>query len=232
MVPSGTEERKTKHGQSDDPLDTVFTWANLVTLVRFLLIPLYVYFLVAGYPPMHAFITFALAGCTDWIDGRLARWTNTVSRFGKLFDPFIDRLLILTGVLSVFALGRVPIWVAFVLIARDVFLVGGAIYLKLQTGTVGVPVAFIGKCTTATLLLGFASLLIGWPTVPGLGIVYSACLPGLGSTPVVLGILLIYIGCVLSITTAVIYVRRGWTIYRAYLDRAGTGPERSVDGSR
>ena len=232
MAASDMEERKTRHGQADDPLDTVFTWANLVTLIRFLLIPLYIYFLVAGFPQVYAFVTFALAGCTDWIDGRLARRTNTVSKFGKLFDPFIDRLLIVTGVLSVFALGRVPIWVACVLIVRDAFLIGGAIYLKLQTGTVGVPVAFIGKCTTASLLVGFASLLIGWPTVPGLGIIDSAYLPGLGSGSAVLGILFIYIGCVLSITTAAIYVRKGWVTYRSFLDQGNAGSHDSVTGSR
>ena len=232
MAASDMEERKTRHGQADDPLDTVFTWANLVTLIRFLLIPLYIYFLVAGFPQVYAFVTFALAGCTDWIDGRLARRTNTVSKFGKLFDPFIDRLLIVTGVLSVFALGRVPIWVACVLIARDVFLIGGATYLKLQTGAVGVPVVFIGKCTTAFLLVGFASLLIGWPIVPGLEIIDSAFLPGLGSSPAVLGILFIYIGCMLSIVTAAIYTRRGWVTYRSFLDQSNRDALNSVEDPR
>lgn len=163
-----TEQQSSRkiHGQADDPLDTVFTLPNLITLFRFLLIPLFVIFLLGDFPPAYAFAIFVLAASTDWIDGRVARRTNSVSKFGKLFDPLIDRLLLLSGVLGVFLLGRLPLWIVIVLILRDAFLFFGASYIKIHAGGATIPVFFLGKCTTAALLTGFASLLINWPLFP------------------------------------------------------------------
>ena len=66
-------------------------------------------------------------------------------------------------------------------------------------------VTIVGKWTTALLLIGFADLILGWPMVPGLGLIESAALPGFGSAPAVLGIWFVYVGVVLSIVSAVGY---------------------------
>ena len=67
-------------------------------------------------------------------------------------------------------------------------------------------VTFGGKLTTALLLIGFSDLILGWPVVPGLGIVESPDLPGLGTEPAVLGIYFVYAGVVLvSLGTAIHY---------------------------
>jgi len=217
MSEQSTEQKH--HGQSDDPLDTVFTWPNLITLIRFLLIPLFLFFLLGDFPPVYAFVTFAIAASTDWVDGRLARRTNTVSKVGQLLDPFIDRFLLLSGVLGVWLLGRLPLWIVIVLILRDCILFFGALYLRERCGGARVPVFFLGKCTTACLLVGFASLLINWPIVGGLRLVSFSWLPGFGWEPFSLGIWFVYVGFVLSVSTGVVYIVRGLRVIRDYKAR-------------
>lgn len=212
-----------KKGQADNPLDTVLTLPNLITLLRFLLIPLFIVFLLGDFPPIYAFITFAVAGSTDWVDGRVARRTNSVSKFGQLFDPFIDRLLLLSGVLGVFILGRLPLWIVLLLIFRDAFLFVGASYIKVHAGGAEVQVFFLGKCTTASLLIGFASLLINWPIVPGLGLIDVLWLPGLGAAPFPLGIWFVYLGFILSMATGVVYVVKGIKKLNNYKRRIKSG---------
>jgi cardiolipin synthase len=214
MTEQPTEHRH--HGQADDPLDTVFTWPNLITLLRFLLIPLFLYFLLSGYPPLYAFVTFVIAASTDWVDGRLARRTNQVSKVGQLLDPFIDRFLLLSGVLGVWLLGRLPLWIVIILIARDCILFFGALYLKEHCDGARVPVFFLGKCTTASLLIGFASLLINWPLVEGLHWFEVAWLPAFGWGLFPFGIWFVYVGLVLSVSTGVVYFIRGVRVYNEF----------------
>lgn len=205
-----------RHGQSGDPLDTVFTLPNLITLLRFMLIPIFIFLLVDGQRTA-AFVVFCVAGCTDWIDGTVARATNQVSRIGKLFDPLIDRLLIATGVISIFAVGAMPFWPIVVILARDTVLVIGAERLRILCEGATVPVMFVGKVTTAFLLSGFGSLILDWPIVPGLGLLESSLLPGFDAAPCALGTFFVYIGVILSVSTGVVYIKRGLDVRREYL---------------
>ena len=73
-----------------------------------------------------ATLVFAVAASTDWVDGQVARRTNSVSKLGQLLDPFVDRLLMISGVLGLFLVGRLPLWIIVLVVARDLLmLVGG-----------------------------------------------------------------------------------------------------------
>lgn len=185
---------------------TIYSVANLITIVRLILVP--VFFMVLVGPGgersrLAAFLIYAIAGSTDWIDGQLARRTHTVTQFGKIVDPLVDRLLLAAGVLGLYLIGELPLWLPVVLVLRDVYLLYGAFVLEKYR--VILPVTYIGKLTTAVLLLGFSSLIAGWPEVPGLGIIDSGLLPGLGSRPESLGILFVYLGTALSLSAAANY---------------------------
>ncbi len=201
------EQPGTGRGPLSEPPDSahdVYTVANIITLLRLILVPLFFAALVNGTNDTLSFLLFAIAASTDWVDGQIARRTGTVTDLGKAIDPLVDRLLIASAVVGLYLENRLPLWIVLLLLARDLYLLGGA-WVLARAGAQRIQVAYIGKVTTALLLVGFGGLLLNWPVVPGLGIVDSPALPGLGSAPAALGIWFVYAGVVTSIATAVVY---------------------------
>lgn len=185
---------------------TIYSVANLITILRLLMVPFFFTVLVGGEGErsrLAAFLIYAIAGSTDWIDGQIARRTNTVTQFGKIVDPLVDRLLLASGVVGLYLIGELPLWVPVVLVLRDVYLLYGAYVLERHR--IILPVTYAGKLTTAILLVGFSSLIAGWPRMPGLGLVDSGWLPGFGSATVTAGIWFAYVGIALSVSAAVQY---------------------------
>lgn len=162
----------------------VYTLANAITLVRLFMVPVFFALLLKGGADRTAFWVFAIAASTDWLDGQIARRTKTVSVVGRAIDPLVDRLLIAAGVLGLYLIDRIPLWIVLVLFARDVLLLTGSFVLE-KRHSARMPVKFLGKVTTAVLLAGFCGLLWGWGWA----------------------IEVVYAGVVLSVTTAVLYVR-------------------------
>ncbi|HSK48048.1 MAG TPA: CDP-alcohol phosphatidyltransferase family protein [Coriobacteriia bacterium] len=198
------ESRDTSGPPDDDHRRDVYTLANIITVLRLILVPIFFTVLVSGSNDVVAFLLFALAASTDWLDGQIARRTGTVTEIGKAIDPLVDRLLIAFGVLGVYLQGRVPLWVVLVLLFRDLYLLLGASYLA-RRRVRALPVIYIGKLTTALLLIGFSDLILNWPQVPGLGLIESPALPGFGSASAAAGIWFVYAGVVTSLVTAGVY---------------------------
>jgi cardiolipin synthase len=193
------EPAETTHSPEDP-----YTVANIVTLLRLMLVPFFFAVLIRGRHNFGAFLLFAIAASTDWLDGQIARRTGTVTALGKAIDPLVDRLLIAAGVFGLWLVDRLPGWLVFVLVARDVYLGYGAWRLE-QFYHRRMPVTYTGKITTALLMVGFADLVLGWPIVPGAGIIDTPLLPGLGSNGAALGIWFVYAGTLFSLATAVQY---------------------------
>ena len=186
-----------------DPGSEIYTTANVITVLRLILVPIFFAVLMTGQNDVVSFVLFALAASTDWLDGQIARRTGTVTVIGKAIDPLVDRLLIAAGVLGLYLIGRLPLWIVVLLVMRDVILLYGL--WRLDKAGRKLSVTYMGKATTAVLLIGFSLLILNWPQVPGLGLVDSPALPGWGSQPVALGMWFIYAGIVLSVTSALIY---------------------------
>lgn len=225
MGKTGETERLQKDGTTEEEVtDRVLTVPNVITFVRLLLLPLFLWLEFGAHQETAALVVFAIAASTDWVDGQIARRTHQVSRLGKLFDPTVDRLLIAVGVIAIFLLGRLPLWVLVYLIARDCMLLAGGRVLLATVGSVP-PVRYLGKFATAFLMFGFCFLLLGMPAVPGLGIAGApAWLPGFGSAPALFGIWLVYCGLVCSVSVFVLYVREGAGMFAGYLrSRGGSG---------
>lgn len=198
-----TDEAQRARGASEEATHDIFTLANAVSFVRLLMVPAYLVLLLNGFN-LAATLVFATAAATDFLDGQIARRTHTVSRLGQLLDPAIDRILMITGVLGVFLVGRIPLWVIIVVVARDAYLlVGGGILLS--RWRIRVPVVYPGKFATTFLFVGFAGLLLNWPLVPGLGWCDLTWLPGFNEAPVSWGIWFIYAGLVLSLGVTIYY---------------------------
>lgn len=84
-----------------------------------------------------AIVLFAVAGITDWLDGWLARRWNLITDFGKLMDPLADKILVTAALLYLVQIGRVPLWMAVVMVSRE-FLITG---LRLIASSKGVVIA-------------------------------------------------------------------------------------------
>ncbi len=94
---------------------------NVLTVVRILLVPVLVVVLLGETENGDVFAAaiFAAASLTDFVDGWIARRSESVTNFGKLLDPIADKLLVIAALVSLVSLDRLAAWVAMVIIARE-----------------------------------------------------------------------------------------------------------------
>ena len=131
------EGQRDGEGIPEQVTSEIFTAANVVSFVRLCLVPVYLWLLLSGFN-LAATLVFAAAAASDFIDGQLARRTHTVSKLGQILDPAVDRILMITGVLGVFLVGRIPLWVIVVVVLRDAYLlIGGAWLLSRSSALPG-----------------------------------------------------------------------------------------------
>jgi cardiolipin synthase len=152
-----------------------------------------------------ATLLFAIAASTDWVDGQVARRTNQVSKLGQLLDPAVDRLLMISGVVGLFLIGRLPLWIILFVLIRDIFLLVGAAFI-LKRWQVRVPVIYLGKVATTCLYIGFAGILLNFPLLTGLGVCDFSWLPGFSSDLYSWGFWFAYAGIFLNIFTTTYYI--------------------------
>jgi cardiolipin synthase len=138
----------------------VWTLPNLVSMVRLLGVPLFLWLVLGPQWDLAALGVLAVAGLTEWLDGYLARRLAQQSRLGELLDPVADRLYILAVVVGLAWRDIIPWWVAVVLPARDAFLWTLVPFLRTR-GYNALPVHFLGKAATFNLLYAFPLLLLG-----------------------------------------------------------------------
>ena len=136
---------------------TALTPANQLTLLRMLLIPLFVILVVYGHFGW-ALIVFGFAGITDALDGLIARRSGQKTSLGAWLDPMADKLLLVTTfvVLTLPNLGlanRLPIWLTVLIISRDVGIVLTVAIVNLATGPRTFRPSMYGKVATATYIL-------------------------------------------------------------------------------
>ncbi|MEF9841592.1 MAG: CDP-alcohol phosphatidyltransferase family protein [Raoultibacter sp.] len=197
------DKQATKQSQ-EVVTDKIFTIPNVISLIRLCLVPVYLVLLWEGHNVMAALL-FAIAAGTDFLDGQVARRTNTVSKLGQLLDPAIDRILMIAGVGGLLLVGRLPLWIVLVVLIRDLFLLVGGSYL-IKRYSIRVPVVYLGKVATTFLFVGFAGMLLNWPLIPGLGLCDLSWLPGFNAAMVSWGIWFVYGGLILALLTTVYYV--------------------------
>lgn len=201
-------------GTSDNPSNQVFTVANVITFCRLILTFVFLYIFCTHGNRWIALTCYVVAAVTDFLDGQVARRTQTVSWVGKVMDPIMDRVLLFTGVLGLLVTGELPLWIPLFVIGRDAYLTCGALITR-HFRRRPIDVVYIGKIATACLMTGFSFLLLGMPVVDGLGLVRVSWLPVLNSQPGGFGILFVYVGILFSAATAVVYTVQAARIIRA-----------------
>lgn len=209
-----------KTAKKEEVTNRIFTVANVISFVRLCLVPVFLILLSDGHNLAATFL-FALAAGTDFLDGQIARRTHTVSKLGQLLDPAVDRILMVAGVLGLFAVGRLPLWIIVVVLARDLFLLGGGAYL-VSRWKIRVAVVYPGKVATTLLFVGFAGLLLNVPVFDGLGLVSASWLPGFSAASYSWGIWFVYAGLLLSLGTTAYYIATAWRRLQAAKHAAGS----------
>jgi len=144
-------------------LDRILTVPNLVTLVRLLCIPLFLWLLFGAGEQTAAAILLGALGATDWVDGYVARHFHQVSTLGKVLDPAADRLLVGTGVIAIMVHGAVPIWFGVATLAREV-VVAGTVLVLAALGASRIDVLWIGKAGTFALMFAYPAFLLSYGT--------------------------------------------------------------------
>jgi cardiolipin synthase (CMP-forming) len=149
--------------------DSVWTVPNVVTLLRLLCLPVFLYLLFGRDNRAAAAWLLGGLGATDWIDGFLARRLGQVSEFGKMFDPTVDRLLFVVGIGGIIVDESAPLWIAIAVLAREI-VVGGTI--AVATLVYKMPrfdVSWWGKTATFLLMFAFPGFMLGNSDFPGAG---------------------------------------------------------------
>ncbi len=120
---------------------------NSLTILRILLIPVYIGFLTYGSYGF-ALLTLLVAGLTDAVDGYLARKLNQRTRLGTLLDPLADKLLLTSSFISLAMLHLVPSWLVILVVSRDLILLLGTVVAHVTSTPINVTPTFLGKGTT------------------------------------------------------------------------------------
>lgn len=151
---------------------------NKLTLFRVVLIPFFVFFLLApyfeGYGNYIAVAIFIVASITDFLDGKIARKYNFVTNFGKFMDPLADKLLVCSALICLIQLELIPAWVVIIIIARE-FIISGFRLVASDNGVV-IAASYWGKFKTAFQMLTVIVLILNIPnkvfTILGTALIY------------------------------------------------------------
>lgn len=136
---------------------------NILTTVRLLLIPFFTYYVLVAENFTVAAIIFILSGVTDIVDGIIARKFNMVTNFGKVYDPFVDKLMQITAVVCLALSGIIPFVILAIVIFKEVsmIIIGGILYLK----KIVVYSHWYGKAATV-IFYAIVFIMIMWRDIP------------------------------------------------------------------
>lgn len=166
---------------------------NKLTILRVLLIPVFVVFLLGAemigpWSVYAALAVFVIASLTDLLDGKIARKYNLVTNFGKFMDPLADKLLVTSALICFVSMGRMPAWVVLIIISRE-FIISGFRLVASDAGVV-IAASYWGKIKTTVQMITIIFML------PNFG----------GSTVYIIEQVLIYLSLILTVVSLVDYI--------------------------
>ena len=132
----------------------LWTVPNLISVLRLLGIPVFLWLLLGEDKPLEAGILFAVLGATDWVDGYIARHFDQGSEIGKILDPVSDRIMLIAGALGLIISGDVPLWVGILVLGREAVLSVVTLVLA-AAGARRIDVQWVGKAGTLALMFAF-----------------------------------------------------------------------------
>ena len=152
------------------------TTANKVTILRILLIPVFVietlYYVKTG-DEVHrlaAILAFVITAVLDGVDGYIARHYNQISELGKILDPLADKLLLVSAIVILSfdnapRLGQIPLWLTGTIIGRDLIILLGVFVVRLTVGKLTVHPRITGKIATVFQMIAVTWILLRWDVI-------------------------------------------------------------------
>ncbi|MCR5511164.1 CDP-diacylglycerol--glycerol-3-phosphate 3-phosphatidyltransferase [Lachnospiraceae bacterium XBB2008] len=168
---------------------------NKLTLLRVIMIPFFLIFLLLDITPYDKWIAlaiFVIASLTDLADGKIARKYNLITNFGKFMDPLADKLLVCSAMIALIELERIPAWIVIVIIARE-FIISGFRLVASDNGVV-IAASYWGKFKTTFQMIMVILMIVD---IPQLQIVTT---------------IIMYIALVLTIVSLIDYLVKNWGV--------------------
>lgn len=137
---------------------------NKLTILRVFMIPVFLLVLFLAPIPLNRYVAvviFIAASLTDMLDGKIARKYNLVTNFGKFMDPLADKLLVMSALVSMVALGDLPAWVVIIILARE-FTITGFRTLAMEANIV-MAASWWGKVKTTVQMIMVVVVLLELP---------------------------------------------------------------------
>ena len=169
-----------------------FNLPTFLTLSRIVLIPVFVF--TVYHHPLFGAIIFGIASITDLLDGYLARRSGEVTKFGIILDPIADKFLVISALVVLVDMDRLPAWIAITIIVRE-FLITGLRVVALSKDII-IPAEIGGKIKMTAQILAVLCLIL-------MGSIYTVDLYDIGTV-------LIWIALVLSVISGVSYTVSFW----------------------
>lgn len=168
---------------------------NKLTLLRVIMIPFFVVFMLMDGMASARYIALALfvvASFTDFLDGNIARKRNLVTNFGKFMDPLADKLLVCSALICLIETGQLPAWYVIIIIARE-FIISGFRLIASDNGIV-IAASYWGKFKTVSQMIMIILMILN---IPALSIVTT---------------LFYWIALVLTVVSLVDYIKKNFQV--------------------
>ncbi|HYA11382.1 MAG TPA: CDP-diacylglycerol--glycerol-3-phosphate 3-phosphatidyltransferase [Thermodesulfovibrionales bacterium] len=165
---------------------------TVLTLSRILLVPVFI-FSVYQHQVFGAFV-FGIASITDYLDGYFARHSGEITKLGIILDPIADKFLVVSALIVLVDMERLPAWIAIVIIVRE-FLVTGIRAVALSKNVI-IPAEMGGKLKTFVQIIAILCLIL-------MGSIFDIDLYDIG-------IIFVWIALVLSVISGIQYTLSFW----------------------
>lgn len=188
--------------------------ANKLTIFRIILVPIMVVF---AYIPINGDVygiaipmlimeaIFIIASITDKLDGYIARSRNQVTTFGKFLDPLADKILVLSAMVILVEMGKLPAWIPIIVLARE-FIVSGFRLIAVEKGGVVIAASVWGKIKTVTQMIALISAFVD------IGAFFSFINDGLSGVYLIINIVtsvMMLVSTIATIFSGIDYIWKG-----------------------
>ena len=193
--------------------------ANKLTLFRIILVPIMVIipflniqgdYMGIPYTFLLINLVFITASITDKMDGYIARSRNQVTNFGKFADPLADKILVLSAMLMLVELGKLPAWIPIIVLARE-FIVSGYRLIAVEQGGEVIAASVYGKIKTVTQII---AIIIAFFDINSFGACFSGSLTGINLGLNIAQTFMMIICVVATILSGIDYLKNGKQILK------------------
>lgn len=193
--------------------------ANKLTIFRIILVPIMVIipflniqgdFMGIPYTFLLINLVFIIASITDKMDGYIARSRNQVTNFGKFADPLADKILVLSAMLMLVELGKLPAWIPIIVLARE-FIVSGYRLVAVEQGGEVIAASIYGKIKTVTQII---AIIIAFFDINSFGACFSGNLTGINLILNIAQTLMMIVCVVATVLSGIDYLKNGKQILK------------------